>query len=209
MSVPKVELSELCVRYGRSIVLQNISTCISAGELTLLVGDNGAGKSTLLRAICGLKRPASGTIKFGDRVNGAHNTRVSLSTDSAMLYSALSVRENLDLFCRLSQSKASLDQEINRWQILKLLSKRFSQISRGEQLRVQLALTFSICPDFILLDEPTNTLDRGARAVLLSAISTTRNNAGVVVATHEPDFFEQLKPRVLTLNGGRLKEADQ
>ena len=205
MSSCVIELSTLTVRYGRAVVLRDISTTIVGHGITLLLGDNGAGKSTLLRVISGLKRAASGTIKFLDQENRSRKAKVSLSCDTSMLYGALSVRENLELFCKLSPGTCSIEEEIERWQIFKLLGKRINQLSRGEQARVQLALAFAQSCDFILLDEPTNALDQPGRAALLSALKVPRSSSGIVVATHDAGFFTLFSPSVLTLRDGAIE----
>ena len=188
-------------------MLRNVSTTLCANGLTLLIGDNGAGKSTLLRALSGLKRTTVGKVNFLDRDKRAKKAKVSFSADASMLYAALSVQENLKLFVSLTSGATLIDQEIERWQVSKLFKKRVSQLSRGEQARVQLALAFAQKCDFILLDEPTNALDSSARAALVSALSSIATTCGAVIATHEPDFFKQFNPRVLQLVNGSIAEG--
>jgi branched-chain amino acid transport system ATP-binding protein len=66
-----VEVSDLVVRYGPAIALDGVSLTLGEGERVALVGANGAGKSSLLNAICGVVRPAGGTVRVrGDDVTG-------------------------------------------------------------------------------------------------------------------------------------------
>ena len=66
-----VEVRDLVVRYGPAVALDGVSLTLGAGERVALVGANGAGKTSLLNAICGVVRPAQGTVRVaGDDVTG-------------------------------------------------------------------------------------------------------------------------------------------
>ena len=66
-----VEARDLVVRYGPAVALDGVSLTLGAGERVALVGANGAGKTSLLNAICGVVRPAQGTVRVaGDDVTG-------------------------------------------------------------------------------------------------------------------------------------------
>ena len=66
-----VQVDDLVVRYGPAVALDGVSLTLGAGERVALIGANGAGKSSLLNAVCGVVRPAEGTVRVaGDDVTG-------------------------------------------------------------------------------------------------------------------------------------------
>ena len=66
-----VQVEDLVVRYGPAVALDGVSLTLGAGERVALIGANGAGKSSLLNAVCGVVRPAGGSVRVaGDDVTG-------------------------------------------------------------------------------------------------------------------------------------------
>src|ERR1700679_2545500 len=96
-----LEVSGLNVRYGSIEALRDVSIKVEAGSLVAILGANGAGKSTLLRAISGIARTASGTIKLhGERITGLSAEEivrrgVSHVPEGRGIFSDLTVNENL------------------------------------------------------------------------------------------------------------------
>jgi branched-chain amino acid transport system ATP-binding protein len=96
-----VEVNDLAVRYGPAIALDGVSLSLDSGERVALVGANGAGKSSLLNAICGVVRPAGGTVRVGgDDVTGKtpnHVVRRGLTQvpEGRQVFPSLPVEANL------------------------------------------------------------------------------------------------------------------
>src|SRR5579864_9267193 len=96
-------LDNLCVSYGKLLVLWNVSLEVNKGELVALVGSNGAGKSTLLRAIIGLTPPESGRIVFdGSEINSVRThdrvrKGVAYVPEGRRLFYSMTVEENLQM----------------------------------------------------------------------------------------------------------------
>ena len=67
-----VQVEDLVVRYGPAVALDGVSLTLGAGERVALIGANGAGKSSLLNAVCGVVRPAGGSVRVaGDDLDEA------------------------------------------------------------------------------------------------------------------------------------------
>jgi len=98
-----VEVRDLVVRYGPAVALDGVSLALGAGERVALVGANGAGKTSLLNAICGVVRPAHGTVRVaGDDVTGKapnHVVRRGLTQvpEGRQVFPSLPVEANLML----------------------------------------------------------------------------------------------------------------
>src|SRR4030081_1552501 len=98
-----LNLSNLKVDIEGSRILNGISLSVAAGELVCLVGRNGAGKTTTFRAVMGMIRPVSGTVRFdGNDVAGLATHRIArlgvgYSPEESQVFGELSVAENIEL----------------------------------------------------------------------------------------------------------------
>ena len=96
-----VEVDGLVVRYGPAVALDGVSLTLGEGERVALIGANGAGKSSLLNAVCGVVRPAGGTVRVaGDDVTGKtpnHIVRRGLTQvpEGRQVFPSLPVEANL------------------------------------------------------------------------------------------------------------------
>ena len=158
-----LELSGLTATYGEGLVLHGIDLTAKKGRVTCLVGRNGVGKSTTLRAIMGLIKTPSGSIKL----DGEDITR--LSTDARAhrgigyvpqgreIFPQITVEENLLLGLEANKAVKSIDPEIfTRFPILKeFLPRKGGDLSGGQQQQLAIARALVAKPKLLILDEPT------------------------------------------------------
>ena len=165
----------------------------TAERATVLVGPSGAGKTGVLHAIAGLIRPDAGHVRVGgetlfDATAGVDvavaRRRAGYVFQDTRLFPHLSVRANL-LYgaaddVALAETAALLD-------IAELLSRKPATLSGGEARRVAIGRALLSRPRFLLLDEPTVSLDRARREEVLRAVERARDAAGVPVlmVTHD------------------------
>lgn len=161
-----LEVSELFVRYGKSIVaVQGASLQVKQGEIVTLLGQNGAGKSTILKAIAGIVSPLSGTITYGDTDLTQNKVPripagIAYVPEDRGVFASLSVGENLRLGAVSRRDRQGIDADIEaqleRFPILrKYWSRGASLLSGGEQQQLAIARALMIRPKLLLLDEPT------------------------------------------------------
>jgi branched-chain amino acid transport system ATP-binding protein len=164
--VALLEVDALEARYGRIRALAGISLSIDEGEIVTLIGANGAGKTTALRAISGLLRATTGSIRF----NGRDITRaapdeivrlgISQAPEGRRVFARMTVRENLELgaFTRTSASDVAEDLE-HVLTIFPRLRERLAQkgatLSGGEQQMLAIGRALMSRPRLLLLDEPS------------------------------------------------------
>ncbi len=184
---------------------------LPAGKVTALVGENGAGKSTLLRAIAGLERPRSGTIRF----EGAPLRSQALAfAFQERVFLDGTVRENLDLALRIRRLPAAgraarITAAAAELGIAHLLDREAARLSGGEQQRVNLARTLALRAPVTLLDEPLVSLDAEVRERLISELpASLRCFARVaVVVAHDRREALGMAEHIVILRAGRVLAA--
>ena len=161
-----LEIKDLQVYYDGIHAIKGVSLEVARGALVTLVGSNGAGKSTLLRTICGLKRPSSGELRFGERnlldmsVTRIVQMGISMVPEGRQIFPDLTVMENLRLgaYTRTDQDGVARDQE-RVFDLFPRLKERASQkggtLSGGEQQMLAIGRGLMAKPSLLLMDEPS------------------------------------------------------
>ena len=201
-------------RYGDRQVLQSVSFDVAPGESFGLLGPNGGGKTTFFRIAATLLTPINGTVRvFGHDVAtnpDAVRRCIGMTFQSPALDDRLRVVENLYYHGHLyGLYGKSLNQRIDEVLSLVNLTDRASDLvstlSGGLQRRVELAKTLLTKPLLLLLDEPSNGLDPGARHEVWEHLRHLRQTESttIIVATHLMDEAAQCD-RVGIFHKGRL-----
>ena len=160
---PLLEVENLSVRYGEIVAVRDLSFSIRPGELLALLGPNGAGKSSTLRAVSGLLRPASGTVRFrGERIDRFAAERIARRgmahvPEGRGIFPDLTVRENLRMPTR-GLSRPQFEEALERVHgYFPRLRERDSQyagtLSGGEQQQLVIGRALMKTPHLLLLDE--------------------------------------------------------
>ena len=103
MSDAVLEIAGLTISYGQVRAVSDIHLSVLSGRITTLIGSNGAGKTTIMKGVTGLKRVASGGVRFrgeqliGRQVDAIVAAGVSLVPEGRRLFPTMSVRENLEI----------------------------------------------------------------------------------------------------------------
>jgi branched-chain amino acid transport system ATP-binding protein len=165
-----LEVAELSAGYGEIEVLHGLSFRVPEGQVVTLIGSNGAGKTTTMRALSGMIRPRSGSIRLKGREIGGLDSHVvaraglAHSPEGRRVFPTLSVEDNLTLgaFPRLTGSRAKGDVAADRERAFALfprLKERRQQLagtlSGGEQQMLAMGRALMLKPDILLLDEPS------------------------------------------------------
>ena len=209
---------------GRS-VLQDISLRILPGEVLVIVGPNGAGKSTLLRVLSGEMDPEHGTASINGipikEMSAAGLARHrSLMPQHASLTFPFKVRDVVAMGRDPFRDEADHDADnaaitwgMNATDVTALTDRPYTRLSGGEQQRVQLARVLtqswrqagSVTPRYLLLDEPTASLDLAHQhATLHLAKELASEGAGVVAVVHDLNLAALYADRVAVLSQGSL-----
>lgn len=211
-----LQVDDLHVSYGSKRAVDGVSFEISEGEIFGLLGPNGAGKTSTLSAIEGLLRPDSGSIRIGDvdaRANPmAARARMGVQLQSTSFQSELTIREIVRLYAGLygvSLGRAGSDEMLANVHLDEEASKRFSQLSGGQQKRLSLLIATIHSPPLVLLDEPTAGLDPQARRQLWDRIERLRDiGRSILLTTHSMEEAQAVCHRVAIIDRGKLLTVD-
>lgn len=211
------------VSIGGRKILQHVDVDVHPGEVVALLGENGAGKSTLLKVLAGDTRPQSGVVRMNGRplylwpMRERARVRAVLPQDQQLPVGFTA--EETVLFGRFPHADAYPgpgDEDIAR-AALKLtgashLAKRsIVTLSGGERARVLLAKTFAQIwtswqeeARFLLLDEPTASLDPAQQHHILKAIRhfARSESIGVCAVLHDLNLAAQYADRMILLKDG-------
>jgi ABC-type multidrug transport system ATPase subunit len=189
-------------------VLSGVTLEIPAG-LTLLLGRNGCGKSTLLKMAAGVERPDGGKVEVDGRdlwVDEEEARRtLAYVPEQPDLTPYATVREILGLVCRLrGEPRQAAEKALVLVGLDSLAHRSVRELSMGQRRRAVLAAARIGTPGHLLLDEPLEAMDRGAREDVLAWIdSRLAAGAAVVVVSHDIAPFAARADRALTVKDGR------
>ncbi|MHA6511074.1 iron ABC transporter ATP-binding protein [Tessaracoccus sp. Z1128] len=214
-----ITISGVSKRYGRTIVVDDVSLTLPSGGLTAIVGANGAGKSTLLSMIARLLGTDGGTITVGD---------LDVATaDSRELARRLAVlRQTNDLQSRLtvadlvgfgryphsggrltSEDREVIDQAI-AWMDLDDLRDRFlDEMSGGQRQRAFVAMVLAQDTEYLLLDEPLNNLDVAHAHAMLQTLRRAADHLGktVVIVVHDINYASCWADQIVAMKNGHVR----
>jgi ABC-type multidrug transport system ATPase subunit len=189
-------------------VLAGIDLEISPG-LTLLLGRNGCGKSTLLKLAAGIEQPEGGRVEIDGhdlwRDEIAARRGLAYVPEQPDLTPYATVREILTLVCRLrGEPREKVDEALAFVGLDDLAHRSVRELSMGQRRRAALAAAVIGTPGHVLLDEPLEAMDRGARETILVWIDRLlAAGATVVVVSHDLAPFAPRVVRAVTVRDGR------
>jgi len=209
-----LELSDLRKRYGRIVALDGLTLTARRGRLLGFLGPNGAGKTTAMRAVFGLVRLDAGAVRWdGQEITMPRRLRFGYMPEQRGLYPRMPVGQQLAYLARLRGVKAGqAAHSAQRWLEHLGLGDRagdpVSQLSHGNQQRVQLAAALVHDPDLLVLDEPFSGLDPlGVEAMSKVLRERARDGAAVVFSSHQLDLVEDICDDVVIVAAGRDRTA--
>ncbi len=204
-----LQLDRLCKRYG-DFVLDNVSLTLPAGCIMGLVGENGAGKSTVIKLILGMVQKDGGAITLFDSHTGAADplTRqdIGVVLDDIGLPGCLTTaqvgRVMAGIFTNWDQ--AAFDGYVKQLAIPE--KKPYKDFSRGNRMKLGVAVALSHHPRLLLLDEPTGGLDPVVRDTVVDLFGQFTRDEGhaVLISSHIVSDLEKICDYIAFLHRGKL-----
>ena len=216
-----IKVSDVTKRYGKSVVVDDVSLTLPEGGITAIVGSNGAGKSTLLSMIARLLGSDAGTISVGglDVTNADSRDlakTLAILRQSNDVPSRITVQD-LVSFGRFPHSGGRLsaedhliiDQAIG-WMDLDELRDRFlDEMSGGQRQRAFVAMVLAQDTQYLLLDEPLNNLDVAHSQGMLMTLRRAADELGktVVIVVHDINYASCWADQIVAMKNGKIVEV--
>ncbi len=215
---PMIALRGVTKSFPGVLANDRVDLDIFNSEIHALLGENGAGKSTLMKILFGFYRADAGEIQLNGKPIGIHSPRDARAARIGMVFQdlnlipAFSVAENIALF--LPDLKAVLNpQEID--QRINEVSKHYglqvnpralvSQLSIGEQQKVEILKLLLSDARLLILDEPTRVLAPHEVEALFGVLDNLRKDGyAIVLITHKLKEVLECADRITVLRGGRV-----
>jgi putative ABC transport system ATP-binding protein len=219
---PAVLLEALHKRFGKRIILQDLTLRAEPGERIALLGESGSGKSTLLNIIAGLEPADAGRVEVAgrsliglddDHAAALRRQLIGFAFQAFHLLGHLSVQRNVAVPLLLNgmppaQALERAATVLGRLGLGDRLHAPISELSGGEQQRVALARALVAAPRVLLADEPTGNLDPSSARTALALIAehAAESGAALLLVTHSHEAAA-IADRQLVLREGRLEPA--
>ena len=222
-----LETTDLTVRFGGHMAVDHVTCAFRAGELTAIVGPNGAGKTTYFNLISGQIAATEGSV----RLAGEDITRASVSDrcrrglgrafQLTNLFPGLSVLENVRLVMQARQRRGfslmstatshtgittAAMAVLDRVRLDHLRDQRVSELSHGNQRKLEVAMLIAIDPLVFMFDEPTAGMSVDEAPVVLDLIAELKRETDrtILLVEHKMDVIRTLADRIIVLHNGAL-----
>ncbi|HMQ92283.1 MAG TPA: ATP-binding cassette domain-containing protein [Amaricoccus sp.] len=213
-----IEIDRVSHGFGRSPVLRDVSLRIPKGGITALIGPNGAGKSTLLSLMARLIPLQAGRIAFdGLDVSRTPSNELALKLAVLRQDTAIATRltvRDLVTFGRYPRSggrpgpedHAAVGRALAEFDLGSLAGRFLDELSGGQRQRAFVAMTFAQAADYLLLDEPLNSLDLTYARALMHRLRSLADDHGrtVVVVLHDINYAAAWADRIVALREGAV-----
>jgi ABC-2 type transport system ATP-binding protein len=215
---PIIEVSNLQMRYGENIVLNDVNFTINKGEIVVLLGPNGAGKTTTIEILEGFRARSGGQVSVlgVDPIKGDEMWRseIGMVLQSWRDHSRWQIRELLSHLGKYYKSYETAERArpIDTDTLLDMVGltehahKRINQLSGGQRRRVDVAIGLVGNPRLLFLDEPTVGFDPKVRREFHDIIHRLADlqDTTILLTTHDLDEAEKLSDRIMILANGEI-----
>jgi iron complex transport system ATP-binding protein len=205
--------------YPNKPILTDINLELNTGEIVCVLGKNGAGKTTLFKSMLGILKPLSGSILLNGKAI-EHWNRPQFARLVGYIPQARSLPfpftvMDVVLFGRTAHMSAFgspgkkdriiAEECLDMININYLKNRTFTHLSGGEQQMVIVARALAQQPSFLIMDEPTSSLDFGNQIKIIRQVNALKNNSlGIIMATHSPDHAFMCDAKVAIIHEGKI-----
>ena len=210
-----LQTNKICLHYGSSQILYNISFKASIGEITCLMGSNGVGKTSLLKALSGNHPSSSGNYLLNNKDVTNHKAYelaslgVGYVPQGRFIFPLLTVEENLMTgFSVLKKNERLIPTLIfDLFPVLKkMLSRKGGDLSGGQQQQLAIARALITKPKFLLLDEPTEGIQPNIITLIGEVIDylKSQKNMAIILVEQYFDFAFSRADHIFAITRGEV-----
>jgi ABC-2 type transport system ATP-binding protein len=209
-----LDVSHVRKDFGAVRAVRDVSFHIPPRSTFGLLGPNGAGKTTIMRMIVGIYAPDGGHITWNDRpITGEARRRFGYLPEERGLYGRMKVRDQIMYFGRLHgvtdpQIGVKADAWIEKLELQTYANRPCSELSKGNQQKVQIACAAVHDPELLILDEPFSGLDPINADMLLQTLNDLKNNGtSLILSSHQMWQLELLCDTFCIITAGENRAS--
>ena len=206
----ELTLDHIVKNFGEKQVLRGTSLKAESGRALGLLGRNGAGKTTAIRIVMGVFPADSGQVLLDGKPFDRNRVKIGYLPEERGLYPKKVISEQLVYFGELrgqrtAEAKRQAKALLERLGMEEYLNKKLETLSKGNQQKIQLAVTLINDPDIVILDEPFSGLDP-VNAMLLKDVVREQIAKGKIVffSSHQMNYIEEFCDEIAILNRGNI-----
>ena len=208
-----IHVTDLTVRYGDQIILDDINVSIPHGSWTCLVGPNGAGKTTFLKSLLGMTAYSGSIEDKGKEVFKNHGRNVAFVPQNPQIPQGMSVAEYVMLGRskkdgwgnESSKSRSFIHEVLVQTHLYGMHENLVAHLSGGEMQRALIARALAQEPELILLDEPTSALDLHHQIAVLNNIELLKERGVTIISTmHDITLAAMYATQIVVMHQGKV-----
>lgn len=220
-----LQVEGLCKNFGGVEALKNVTFSVEAGEKLAIIGPNGAGKTTLLNVVNGQHSANSGHIYFIGRditnlsVYKRAHLGIGRAFQSSTLFPSMTVLNNLLLaihgmrpsrlhffrpFETYDEYCIGAERHLKSVNLWERKGNVVSDLSHGEQKRLEIAMSLALEPKLLLLDEPSSGLTAGESADVADILRSLGRAITILIVAHDMDLVFGIADHILVLHYGEV-----
>jgi urea transport system ATP-binding protein len=210
---PMLSVKNLCVAYGESVVIRDLSFEVGKNETLAIMGRNGMGKTTLMKSLIGVLKTRGGSIMLdGTELSGTDSFRrvkagMGFVPQGRQIFSSLSVEDNIRTGLETAKVKKIEGWVYTTFPVLKeMRHRKGGNLSGGQQQQLAIARALVTNPKVLLLDEPTEGIQPSIIKDIAKALNEIRKMREITIIVSEQvlSFAMDVADRLFVIEGGRL-----
>lgn len=200
-------------KYGQILALDEISFSIMRGESVALIGNNGCGKTTTINVLCNLILYNKGEVMvYNKKVSPlyvSYKNKFGILLSPSIFVNEFTPQQYLEFICRFQkvdpqEVSSRIDDVVNFFKISFSNSKKISDFSAGDKMKIALASSIIHNPEVLVFDEPFIHLDIQTIDFLLDLINSIKVNKTLFITSHNLDLITGLSSRFLLMEEGKI-----
>ena len=202
-----IDIHQLTVNYEKTSALWDVNVSIPKGSLVGVIGPNGAGKSTLLKALLGIVKPLSGSVRFFGKPFSKINGKIAyvpqkgsidwdfpITVFDVVLMGRFGKLRGLKWYTKADKQAAR--KILDRLEMGDLANRQISALSGGQQQRLFIARALLQEAEILLLDEPFASVDKATEDIIIRILKKLRKDRKTILVVHHdlntaPHYFDQ------------------
>ena len=215
-------LDKISLKFGRKIILDNLSLKLNSGQVLGLLGPNGAGKTTIFNLICGLLTPDFGSIIIDSELVNKYpiyqrtlKFKIGFVPQYGGYFHDLTVYENLKAIAEITINNISfrnekIDSLLSKFELDPIRDVKADFLSGGQRKRLTIAIALISEPKILLLDEPFAALDIMTIKTLQEIIVNlqSNNNISVILCDHQANDLLKVVDSAAIIHNGKVVAQD-